>query len=68
MAECFLIREEEDFFNVDEEAGDALAPALPGDRIFKADFELPSELDAGLLLMVNLIPPDAVAVILLVTP
>ena len=68
MAECFLIRDEDDFFKEDEEAGDPLAAVLPGDRIFSAALELPSELDAGLLLMVNLIPPEAVAVILLVTP
>lgn len=62
------MREDDDFLSVDEEAGEPLAPALAGDLIFKPSFELGSVLEAGLLLMVSLIPPDAVAVILLVTP
>lgn len=62
------MREDDVFLSVDEEAGDPRAPVLPGDRIFKDAFEVPSELEAGLLLMVNLIPPEAVLVILLVTP
>ena len=49
---------------MEEEAGEPLI--AEADLIFKLGLD--SELDAGLLLMVSLMPPEAVAVILLVTP
>lgn len=54
---------------VDEEAGDPLmAEAVAGDFILRPSLEPDSVLEAGRLLMVSFIPPEAVAVILLVTP
>lgn len=57
------------FLRVDDEAGDPLTPtAEAGDFTFKPGLLVDSVLDAGRLLIVNLIPPEAVLVILLVTP